>query len=419
MTKTQFYLTKTASMLWIRPTILSLTAIGWVGLSYFADSLLPMAWKVNIEKSTLINLFSILASTMLTVATFSVSAVATAFGSVATSASPRATAIVMSDSGIQSTLAAFLGSFIYAVVSITALSALNFGAPGRFMLFLGFVLLVGWVLMSFVRWVDRVSRLGKLADTLQRLTVAARAAFAEPETAGLLGGRGLEERARPEQATVLHADRFGYVQYLDMEKLQTIAEELDGEIWLEVRPGSLLTKNAPIGSLQFAKTPEEADLKRVLKCISAGHNRDYKTDPRFALILFAEVADRALSPAVNDPGTAINVISIQLELFHTWAENARSKSEPDGPKFSRIFVPEITAEDLLADAFTGIARDGAGMIEVGLRLQKALRALTLMNDDRLTAAALAFRETALELSDRALPVESQRAAVRRVARQTS
>lgn len=63
MTKLQFYLSKLASQLWVRPTILSLAAIGWVALSFFSDRFLPQAAKIDITKETLINLFTILAST--------------------------------------------------------------------------------------------------------------------------------------------------------------------------------------------------------------------------------------------------------------------------------------------------------------------------------------------------------------------
>ncbi len=415
MTKLQFYLSKLASQLWVRPTILSLAAIGWVALSFFSDRFLPEAAKINITKETLINLFTILASTMLTVATFSVSAVATAFSSVATSATPRATSIVMSDAGVQGTLAAFLASFIYAVVSITALSALDFGGPGRFMLFLGFVLLVGWVLMSFLRWVDRVSRLGKLGDTLQRVAEAAQKAFANSEIVGLFGGRPHEDGKRPEDALVLRFDQFGYVQHLDMEELQEIAREIDGEIWLDVRPGTLVTANAPVGVIRCAGKPDEKKLTKVLRCLSVGSDRNYGTDPRFSMILLAEVADRALSPAVNDPGTAIAVLSIQLELFYTWAKHIPQGTGAKSVKFDRVFVPGITAQDLIFDAFTPIARDGAGMIEVCIRLHKALRALMHIENKELQKAAEEYRELALELSDQGLPVESQKKIVQEFA----
>lgn len=416
MTKLQFLFTKGSSRLWVRPTLLSMAAIAWVILAYFSSSFLPAAWRVDIEKETLVNLFTILASTMLTVATFSVSAVATAFSSVSTSGTPRATRIVMSDSAVQSTLAAFLAAFIYAVVAITALSALDFHASGRFFLFVGFVVLIGWVLISFLSWVDRISRLGKLGDTIDRVATAARGAMSNPENAGLLGGRSHKEATRPTKGMVLRFDRFGYVQNVDMASLQRLAEELDGTIWLDIRPGAWVTKNAPIGLIDFSKKVEEEKLSQLLKCFSVGHERTHDTDPRFAMILLAEIADRALSPAVNDPGTGIAVLSVQVELLHLWAEADIQSRDPERTKFDRVFVPAITAEDLLLDAFTSIARDGAGMIEVSLRLQKSLRAIMHLEHEELSRAAAAYREIALELSLQSLPIESQRKAVAELAK---
>lgn len=414
MTKYQFYTTKLASLLWVRPAILSLGAVGWVGLSYFADHFLPAGLKVNIEKSTLVNLFSILASTMLTVAIFSVSAIAAAFSSVATSATPRATAIVMSDARIQGTLAAFLAAFIYAVVSITVLSALDFGSSGRLTLFLGFVFLVGWVLMSFLGWVDRISRLGRLGDTLSRVRDKARLAFSDPEIAGSLGGLSGSACPNDGKSYIVCSDQFGYVQHIDMGSLQELAASLDGRILLEVRPGSFLAAHAPIARVFTTEHPIEQVKNQLRRCLSIGNERSYQTDPRFSLIMLAEMADRALSPAVNDPGTAIAVLTVQMELFYNWVEN-QNRNASGSPEYDRIFVPEITARDLIFDAFTPIARDGAGVIEVGIRLQKTLQTLINMRHKALSEAAAEYRASALELAEIALPIESQRQVLRHLA----
>src|SRR5690606_13477314 len=110
--------------------------------------------------ATLNNLFAILASSMLTVATFAVSALVTTFATVSSTSTPRARELVMADTTAQTALASFIGAFIYAVVALVALSALTYGALGRFGLFAGFVIAVGFVLMSFLRWVALVSNLG-------------------------------------------------------------------------------------------------------------------------------------------------------------------------------------------------------------------------------------------------------------------
>ncbi len=403
----EYFLWKTSSRLWVRPTLLGLGAVAWVGLAYAGERWLPRGWRVDIERETLVNLFGILASSMLTVATFSVSAMAAAFASVGSSATPRATRLVMSDTGVQSTLAAFLATFIYAVVAITALSAVRFGAAGRLILFAGFVATVGWVLVSFLHWVDRVSRLGRLGDTLQRLKEAGRRVFADRAFVSTLGGRPLAEAGGGGGREVA-ADRFGYLQNIDMACLQERAAEDGAEVLLLVRPGAFLSRGMPVAVLRGTEEGGELE-KAVLKAMAVDAERDVRSDPRFAMTLLSEVSSKALSPAVNDTGTPMLVMDAQLELFDLWV---RGKDETPELKYDRVFVPEITAEELAHDAFALTARDGAANLEVCLRLQRTLDALLRLGDGELSRAASHWREEGLELADALLPTESQRRTLR-------
>ena len=187
MTKTKYLFRELRSSLWIKPTVMSLAAVAWVSMAYLAAEYLPDKMKIGIERQILINLFGIMASTMLTVATFSVAAMVSAFATVSTTATPRATRILMQDRSMQNSLTSFLSAFIYAIVALIALSIANYGAVGRLILFVGYCFIVGWVLISFIRWVDRVSNLGRMSDTLNHVEEACREAFRSPETIGTLG----------------------------------------------------------------------------------------------------------------------------------------------------------------------------------------------------------------------------------------
>ncbi|MNT41063.1 hypothetical protein D3C72_1774130 [compost metagenome] len=62
-------------------------------------------------------------------------------------------------------------------------------------------------------------------------------------------------------------------------------------------------------------------------------------------------------------------------------------------------------DDLFDDAFTAIARDGAGTVEVGVRLQKALRSLASVGDDAMRVAAMRHAQHALARSEKALTLQ--------------
>ena len=129
------------------------------------------------------------------------------------------------------------------------------------------------------------------------------------------------------------------------------------------------------------------------------------------LVALAEIAIRALSPAVNDPGTAIEVLGA-LERVTLVLLGSDPSGEAQHP---RVHVPTATLADFLDDGFRPIARDGAGQVEVGMRLQRTLKALanSATPDDAETIRTAA--EQALARANAALDDEGDLAAVRAAA----
>lgn len=111
----------------------------------------------------------------------------------------------------------------------------------------------------------------------------------------------------------------------------------------------------------------------------------YDDDTRFALLALSEIASRALSRAVNDPGTAISIFGSFIRLFDVVAKPP-SEDRPDSVRFDRVSVPELSVDELLQDAFRAIARDGAGIVKVQIRLQKALHAIASLSCRHLAVA---------------------------------
>ena len=72
-----------------------------------------------------------------------------------------------------------------------------------------------------------------------------------------------------------------------------------------------------------------------------GDSRSYDQDPRFGLIVLGEIAAKALSPGVNDPGTAIQVIGAGVRLLDVWLEPP-GEGAPDAVACSRILAPPVS-----------------------------------------------------------------------------
>ncbi len=411
MTKTEYLIRELRTRLWVKPTIMGLAAVVWVSVAYSGDRFLPDKMKIGISREILINLLGIMASSMLTVATFSVAAMVSAFAVVSTTATPRATRIVMEDKSTQNSLTAFLAAFIYAIVALVAISLGNYyGAGGRLLLFVGYCIMVLWVLFSFVRWVDRVSKLGRMGDTLRRVEDACIETFSSPESMGTLGAKKASDDSFPGRR--IKSDIIGYVQNIDIAALDEIAGKLKTTIRVLERPGAFVD---PHDSLVIVKDSTELDdevVEKIRKAFHLGDARRVSSDPRFGLILLSEIADRALSPAINDPGTAIAVLGIQVRLMETWSKHLRETLEV---KYKHVEVSPLDPEDLMDDAFTAISRDGSAMFEVGSRIQKSLAALTRLGHEDLTTAARRHSKLAMEQAEKSLATETHKEIIRKLA----
>ncbi len=109
--------------------------------------------------------------------------------------------------------------------------------------------------------------------------------------------------------------------------------------------------------------------------------------------------------AFNDPGTAIEIIGTFVRLFTEWAAPAESSSNEPERSYDRVEVPELSIDDMFDDAFTSIARDGAGAVEVVVRLQKALQALASAGHPGLERAARRHAELSLKRAELGLELE--------------
>ncbi|WP_244907696.1 DUF2254 domain-containing protein [Nitrosomonas aestuarii] len=354
-------------------------------------------------------LLSVMAASMLVIATFSVSSMVSAYASAGSTATPRAFTLVVADDASQNALSTFVGAFIFSIVALTAVKNAYFDEAGLFILFALTVFIFGLVIVTFVGWVDGIARLGRLGSTIEKVEKATADALKRRRDAPTL--HGIPKKKSQAVGQALFAQSIGYVQHIDMTAIQSWAEEVDARVVVEALPGAFAT---PDRILAYVSTPSgdqsKIDYTCIVESFQIGDHRLFEDDPRFGLVVLSEIAGRALSPAVNDPGTAINVIGKLIRLFVLWNEPTQGTEEKT-PEYDRIEVPLISVGDMFDDAFTAIARDGAGVVEVSVRLQKALRSLALTGNAEIRDAANYHGHLALERSRKALDLKEDLAAV--------
>jgi uncharacterized membrane protein len=351
-----------------------------------------------------------MASSMLVIATFAVSSMIAAYASASGTATPRSFPLIVADDVSQMALSAFIGAFIFSIVALVALMNGFFEAGGQFVLFVMTIAVFAWVVLTFVRWVDTIARLGRIGNTIDKVEIAVSAALARRRCLPNLGGVALNPRLAPGRP--VYNDTIGYVQHVNIQALQNYAEENACRITVAALPGTFLSPGRAMACL----TPDGADAinaghSEVVDAFLVGNDRVFDDDPRFGLVVLSEIASRALSPAVNDPGTTIDIIGTFVRLFAAWCEPLQ-EHELVAQKCDRIHVPEIGISDMFDDAFTAMGRDGAGCVEVGVRLQKAFAALAHLNTAGIADAARRQSRRALAHAKGALSVADDVDAIR-------
>ncbi len=355
------------SRVWVRAAIFTVIAIVVALAARFIGPLLPFSFSFSLGDGAVDSLLQIIATAMLTVSTFSVTAMVTAFSSATTTATPRSTQLLIADPTSQNAVSTFVGAFAFSLVGIVALSTGYYEQQGRSILFVATLVIIAIVVVTLLRWISHLSTFGRMADVIDRVEKAAALSLELHAEYPTLGARAAVPV--PVDAVAVHADEVGYVTHIDVAGLERLARQADVEIHVRATPGRTADSRVPLAFV--TGDPGDDVIAGVVRAFRVEHHRTYEQDPRFGVIALAEIGTRALSPATNDPGTAIDVIAALQRVF----SRALTTERAEDIDHEHVFVPAPQLPDLVADAFRPLARDGAGLLEVQVRLQKCLASL--------------------------------------------
>ncbi|RYZ65212.1 MAG: DUF2254 domain-containing protein, partial [Proteobacteria bacterium] len=167
MAKFFFSLKRITKRIWFRALVYAGLGIATAFIGLFADNWFSEGYSYKVGADAVGNILTILASSMLAVATFSLSIMVTAYGTVASNATPRASRLLVENQSAQRAVATFIGAFLYSIVGIIALSSHAYGEKGRFALFLVTIAVIGFIIFTLITWIDQLSKLGRIGNTIE------------------------------------------------------------------------------------------------------------------------------------------------------------------------------------------------------------------------------------------------------------
>jgi uncharacterized membrane protein len=403
---------------WFRAALFSLAGVVAAGSAILLAPYVPRALTTKIGSDAIDEILTLIASSMLAVAVFSLSTIVSAYGAATSSVTPRATKLLMDDTTSKNVVGTFVGAFLYSLVGIIALGTGLYGREGRSIL-LGFtIVLIVVIAVTLLRWVDYLAGFGRVTETIGLVEKAAAEAFARWREHPQLGAMPFAHDEIPDDAVPVPGP-IGYVQHVDVEAIEACAKERGVLVFIVATPGAFIGPRQPLAFVASAPgvapgvgADEQRD-EAIRDAIGIGDARTFEQDPRFGLSVLAEIASRALSPAVNDPGTAIDVIGRAVRLLAAWGE--AGEGDEAAAQCTHVCIAPLATADLFDDVFSPIARDGASMVEVQMRLQKALASLATLPRGGFADAASRHAALSVAHAEAAMRLEEEKQVIRTLA----
>jgi len=305
--------------------------------------------------------------------------------------SPRVLRTFLRDGVTQWTLGTFLAAFAYALLVLREVRGQSADVdefvPGLAVTFAfalvaaSQVLFVAYIhhIAQSVRVVNILARIGEeTADTVTRRYPLLAEAPEHP-------GAPRPELASPPPKTrsVVHSGPSGVLIAVDTERLVALARREDAVLSLRVPVGSFAPAGAPLVDVSGG----DVDADAVRAALAVGNERSLRDDPAFGFRQLVDVAERALSPGVNDPSTAVQALDQLHHLLRLLAGRSTDVGHHvDEDRAPRLVVPEPGWAEFLDLAVEEILHWGRDSLQVRRRVEAMLADLaTVVAGDRLAA----------------------------------
>jgi uncharacterized membrane protein len=295
----------------------------------------------------------------------------------ATAYSPRLVSWLAGSARMNHTLGIFTATFLYSLAALVWVDRDGAGKVPLLTVTVAIVLL----LVSVVFFMLLVERLGTLQITrvlgytgdLGREVIERE--YPRPP-AGVPDGEAPAEPVTlpPAVQEVTHRGGPAAVQGVDLRRLSALAARADAVVSLAVAVGDTVVSGMPI--LRVHASGGTIPERRLRRCVRLGAERTFGQDPKYAIRLLVDVAIRALSPAINDPTTAVQALDQIEDLLVRLGQRRLSIGRAtDARGRVRVVFPAPRWDDFLALAFDEIRYCGANSIQVMRRMRALIRTL--------------------------------------------
>jgi uncharacterized membrane protein len=358
--------------IWVLPALASLAAVAAVRLLHRVE--VSMGWESPVQVDTARAVLGTIASSLLTSVVFVCSALLVAVQLVSAQLTPRIISLVFRDpvTKLSLTLFAFMLTF-----SLSSFLRVTSSVP-----LLTTHLAVYGALASMAVFFYLIDHLGKALRPSGALRAVAQAGCGVIESVYPKRLGELPEGTPPatpwvprgEPTVTIPSPTDGVVLAFDQDGLISLARRADCVIELVPQVGDYVAVGDPL----FRVFEGGVSLPASVLCasIAVGQERTLEQDPTLAFRIIVDIALKALSPAINDPTTAVLALDRLQQLLRTVSTRHLDDGRAvDGTGRLRLVYRTPDWEDYVYLAVTEIRQFGGQSIQVVRRLRAMLEAL--------------------------------------------
>ena len=287
--------------------------------------------------------------------------------------SPRILINFVRDHTTQWTLGVFLGTFSYCMAALPAARSLPHPfvpvatVTGAMLLAL---VCVGW-LVYFINHISLSISVNHIVDRIAREAELVIDEFMPYPR----GPFPLQDRNEPSAVAggfPIASPESGYIRYIDINRLVALAKAYRIRVRLERRVGHFVPAGVPLMSVSDVERVPADRALHLLGTFDIGPTRTMQQDVEFGIIQIVDIGLRAISPAINDPSTAISCVNQLSRVVIRWIGRVPPPSHYYAPPHVlRLTVPWLGFQGLLDTAFEQIRHYAVSDVAVSLRLLRA------------------------------------------------
>ncbi len=357
--------------LWILPLFGMITAF------VVLDSLLlidrQLGWQSRLDPSATVALFATLAGAMLTFIVFLSSTLLLVLQLASAQLSPRVIGIAHGDWVTRCAMSLFGFTFTLALAMLVRIQGAVPPITARVTAYCAVMSIA-----AFLYLIDHLGRalrpsgalraVGRLGDRIIK-SVYPRRLTAEPPAAPA----NLDAIAGEPNRTV-YSPKDGVLMAVDFDGIAQLAEKSDCIIAMVPEVGDFVSAESPLFRI-FGQKEGPTD-HALCTSVALGQERTMEQDPSFAFRILVDIASKSLSPAINDPTTAV----LAIDQLHHLLRNVGNRRLDEGivrdsSGSLRLVYPTPNWEDFVYLAVTEIRQFGGSSIQIARRLRAMLENL--------------------------------------------